>query len=243
MAKSDTWMAFYVGDYLSDTLHLAREHHGSYLLLILAAFKNEGWLPGDDASLALIAKCTVKQWKAERHIYARFFAVGNDRWTHNRVTRELEKSTEITAKRQRAGLASAAKRQQAVNTCSTHVDNVFEQTGIPSQSPSQEQTKAKALGAKAPARDVLYAEGLPWLIRKTGKSRDACARMIGQWLRDEHDNAEVVLAAVQLAEETDAADPFPFVKARLPSHTTKPRETWNQRRIREGMEAIRDDRH
>lgn len=234
MAKSDTWMAFYVGDYLSDTLHLAREHHGSYLLLILAAFKNEGWLPGDDASLALIAKCTVKQWKAERHIYARFFAVGDDRWTHNRVTRELEKSTEITAKRQRAGLASAAKRQQTGNTCSTHVANVFEQTGRPSQSPSQEQTKAKALGAEAPARDVIFAECLPWMIRRTGKSRADAAKIIGKWCADHGDLA--VLTAMRSAEDENPVDPVSWIVARFKPREV--RETWDQRRIREAREAL-----
>ena len=55
-----------VGDYVANTLHLAREHHGSYLLLILAAFKNDGWVPNDDGLLAQIAKCTASQWRKER---------------------------------------------------------------------------------------------------------------------------------------------------------------------------------
>jgi len=37
-----TWLPFYVGDYLSDTLGLTVEEHGAYFLLILAYWKNRG---------------------------------------------------------------------------------------------------------------------------------------------------------------------------------------------------------
>lgn len=92
-------------------------------------------------------------------------------------------------------------------------------------------------GGKVPPRDVIFAEGLPWLMRKSAKSRDACAKMIGHWLKETGDNDQAVLDAMQAAERENPADPFPWIAARL-----KPKEapeTWNQRRIREGMEAIR----
>ena len=133
-AAPDTWMAFYVGDYVANTLHLAREHHGSYLLLILAAFKNGGWLPDDDMRLAATAKVTLRQWKAEREIYAGFFQVDAGRWTHRRVTRELSRAQELTRKRQRAGRISAANRRQNANTCSAHAGDAVEQTAGPSPS-------------------------------------------------------------------------------------------------------------
>jgi uncharacterized protein YdaU (DUF1376 family) len=106
----DEWMAFYIGAYLADTMHLARQHHGSYLLLIMAAFKNAGWLPSDDGFLSTIAKCTPKEWKAERALYARFFIVTDERWTHAKVTKEWEKAQSLTRQRSEAGTASAAKR-------------------------------------------------------------------------------------------------------------------------------------
>lgn len=110
--KADTWMALYVGAYLADTMHLARQHHGSYLLLIMAAFKNAGWLPNDDDMLAQVAKCTPKEWKAERALYAAFFQVTDERWTHKRVTAEWEKALALTDERSKAGASGAAKRWQ-----------------------------------------------------------------------------------------------------------------------------------
>lgn len=120
MAKSsDTWMAFYPGAYLANTLHLNRCQHGSYILLILAAFKNGGWLPNDDGFLATIARCSAKEWTAERATYAAFFDVTDERWTHDRVSEELNKAERLTAQRSIAGTASATARQRNRNDRST----------------------------------------------------------------------------------------------------------------------------
>ena len=108
--KADVWMALYIGVYLADTMHLGRQHHGSYLLLIMAAFKNAGWLPADDGLLMQIAKCTPKEWKAEKAIYAAFFEVSDERWTHKRVTIEWEKAQALTAERSASGSKGAANR-------------------------------------------------------------------------------------------------------------------------------------
>jgi hypothetical protein len=38
MTASGIWMAFYVGDYVKNTLKLTTRQHGAYLLLILACW-------------------------------------------------------------------------------------------------------------------------------------------------------------------------------------------------------------
>lgn len=149
--KSDTWMAFYVGDYLANTLHLAREHHGSYLLLLLAAFKNAGWLPNDDGLLSQIAKATIRQWKSERPMYARFFEVTSERWTHKRVTVELAKAARLTEQRRLAGIESAARRQRERNERSTSVALSLQQKAIPSE-PQEERLEETPSGF--PLKDI-----------------------------------------------------------------------------------------
>lgn len=135
--KADTWMALYVGAYLADTMHLARQHHGSYLLLIMAAFKNGGWLPADDVALATIAKCTAKEWRSERGLYADFFYLTSERWTHKRVSEEAEKAARITEQRRQAGIESAAKRererQQIANETAATVERPLGPLPLPSQ--------------------------------------------------------------------------------------------------------------
>ena len=134
--KGEAWMAFYIADYLADTMHLGREHHGSYLLLIFAAYRNEGWLPNDDSVLAQIAKCTAKQWKSERTMFAAFFRVSEDRWTHKRVSVEYDKAQKNVRQRSEAGTASAAKRERERNGRSTDVATEPQRNARPSPSPS-----------------------------------------------------------------------------------------------------------
>src|SRR5687767_14232766 len=43
--KVDIYFKFFTGDYLRGTLHLTRELHGSYLLLMIAYWDNGGPLP------------------------------------------------------------------------------------------------------------------------------------------------------------------------------------------------------
>lgn len=158
MAKTwDVWMAFYIGAYLSDTMHLAREHHGSYLLLIMAAFKNAGWLPNDDGLLMQIAKCTAKEWKAERGIYAALFQVTDERWTHKRVTIEWDKAQRLTDQRRAAGTASATSRKRSFNARSTLVEAESQRNDRHSEEPlkgshNQESPTASARESAGGAR-------------------------------------------------------------------------------------------
>lgn len=94
-------------------------------------------------------------------------------------------------------------------------------------------SEANASGAKAPARDVIFSECLPWLMGKLGKDRTPCAKLIGRWLSDTKDDEAAVLSAMRRAEEIDVADPVAFI-----SKCLKPEDRWAQkdREIREAIE-------
>ncbi len=110
MAKPDTWMPLYIGDYLADTQHLGAEHHGAYLLLIMAAWMRGGRLPDDDAQLARMARCDSKAWKRVRPIVAAFFCVDAGEWTHKRISAELERAIENSAKAEAKARKAATAR-------------------------------------------------------------------------------------------------------------------------------------
>lgn len=177
---ADTWMAFYPGAYLSNTLHLTRYQHGSYLMLILAAFKAGGVLPNNDATLAAIARCSAKEWQAERDIYAAFFDVTDETWTHYRVSRELEKAERLTNQRRIAGTASATARQRKGNDRSTVDTPSLQRERRPSEphpdNPSHGETNAVAPRAAGdpdgPPRAGAPSEPLPdsakWAERLAG---------------------------------------------------------------------------
>ena len=86
------WMPFFVGDYLSDTMHLTTEQHGAYLLLIMAYWVKSKAVPNNDKKLASICKMSEKKWAETRAIISEFFDTDSDPelWVHHRIEKEIE---------------------------------------------------------------------------------------------------------------------------------------------------------
>lgn len=111
--KSDIWMPLYVADYLADTMHLSTEQHGAYFLLLLAAWKNGGSVPNDTLKLRSITRMDAKKWQESSQTLGEFFFVTPNLWTHNRVTKELNKAKTNSEERSKSGKKGAAKRWQS----------------------------------------------------------------------------------------------------------------------------------
>ena len=110
MTKTDAWMPLWIGAYLADTLHLARDEHGGYLLLIMAYWRTRSPLPDDNKHLAAIVKATPKEWKSLRPILAGFFQIENGVWRHKRIDQELEDAGQKKAKATSKAQAAAQAR-------------------------------------------------------------------------------------------------------------------------------------
>ena len=130
MSRPDSWMPLYIGDYLADTAHLTAMEHGAYLLLLMAYWRAGGPLDNNDAKLARIARCSVKEWVEVKPAVLAFFKVG-EQLVHGRVERELARATEQhQAKAERARVAAAkrwAKQEHAASNaqaCSKHAPSM-----------------------------------------------------------------------------------------------------------------------
>ena len=117
--KTDTWMPLYIGDYLRDTMFLRREHHGSYLLLIMAYWTNGGPLPSDDETLMEIAKCKIEDWAITKALLSRFFIVTDSAWRHERIDEELSRAAHLAQSLSERGKSGAEARWQKPNRNAT----------------------------------------------------------------------------------------------------------------------------
>lgn len=111
------FMQLYVSDFIGDTLHLSTEQIGAYMLLLMAMWNAGGRLPSDDAKLARVTRLSVKKWKGIADDLMPFFNVDGDTISHNRLTKELQKSESKSQSRAAAGAeggrAKALKDKQA----------------------------------------------------------------------------------------------------------------------------------
>lgn len=140
---TDTWMPFYVGDYLSATTRLTTEQHGAYVLLLLDYWKN-GPPPNDDAVLAQIVRMSLPAWRKAKASLIGFFEAKDGQLFHKRVEKERQRAEAITDERRKAGKIGATRRWQAARqTDGKRIANAIDlplanaqQNDAPSPSPS-----------------------------------------------------------------------------------------------------------
>ena len=118
MADVDAWMPLWIGDYLADTGDLSTEEHGAYLLLLMAAWRAGGKLPGDPDRLARHAKVHPRRWPPIWNAIGRFFDISGDSVIQGRLVLELEaavkrKETARSRGRKGAEAKTRARLEQA----------------------------------------------------------------------------------------------------------------------------------
>lgn len=96
-------MQLYVADYLGDTRHLTTEQHGAYLLLLMAMWRANGTLPDEETRLARMVGLSVVKWRKIAADVMAFFVRADGLISQRRLTLELQKAVEKSAKRSEAG--------------------------------------------------------------------------------------------------------------------------------------------
>ena len=178
--KADTWMPWYVADYLADTAHLSTEQHGAYCLMLMAAWKRGGSLPNDDSQLAAVSRLSATRWKAHRAVLLEFFRDDGAKFVHGRVTLERLRAQEISDKKSAAGSKGGQAKQQNRNSEGGKPDSKGVAKGVadakqtPTPLPSPLHLPSGELkGADAPLSPTASATGDGGQLSLTGDEEPA----------------------------------------------------------------------
>jgi uncharacterized protein YdaU (DUF1376 family) len=159
------FMQLYVADYIGDTLHLTTEQHGAYLLLLMAMWRAGGSLPNDEQKLARIVGLSPARWRRVNDDVLAFFDVSEGEISQKRLTAEIEKAKEKSAKRAEAGAKGGAAKSLKNNKPAVAIANVLpKHSSEPEPEPEREDKKkdaAKAALVRTEAEFAAWYEGYP----------------------------------------------------------------------------------
>lgn len=218
--------------YLADCAHLSDAEHGRYLLLLMALWRAPNQrLPNDNEWLARRFNRTVEAFREGfTSIIEEFCQVDGNWITQKRLTKEFRRARKSV--KQRSDAAKARWRKQKEG-CERTTDTDSVRTALtPTLRPTSTPTDSvpNGTGGKPPKQEI-FDVGLPWLVRRSGLPDKQCRAIVGKWLAEFGDDA--VLAALTQAHDENPVDPVPWIVAKF-----KPRETHEQRRLREIREVL-----
>jgi uncharacterized protein YdaU (DUF1376 family) len=142
------YMKLYPGDFLADTLDLNRADLGSYMLLLMAMWRQGGELPFEPKSLARI--CRVRRdWPKTWERLKRFFIVSEDGKTisQKRLTSELE------AARKKQDKYAETRAQRAQNEHPDAQQNVHSKSRKPLNDNDPTSQRARASPVPSPVQN------------------------------------------------------------------------------------------
>jgi uncharacterized protein YdaU (DUF1376 family) len=186
MSRVDAWMPLYIGDYLSDTMHLTCEQSGAYLHLIMHYWR-AGALPDNDTLLAQVTKLSAKAWKSHRAIIESFFTVEGGQWKHKRIETERSRA-QATAERyhERAKKAAEARHKDASSNATSNGQACSKHRNSQSQSHSSiELNESTNVDSSAEADPPLTQDEIleAWQVRMVPQGFPPVRKMTSQRTR------------------------------------------------------------
>jgi uncharacterized protein YdaU (DUF1376 family) len=116
MTTRHPYMPLYVLDYDADTKHLTAEEDGVYGRLLRAMWHAGGRLPGDEKTLANIARLPRWRWRKLAPTIIAFFTQVDGDLEHKRINKELKRIAAVSEARSKAAKAKRSKNPVASRT-------------------------------------------------------------------------------------------------------------------------------
>ncbi len=145
-----TWMPFYTGDYVKNTMHLSTEEHGAYLLLIIH-YWTHGKIPRNMDLLKNITKINPKKLTN----IIKFFRIEEGYYIHDRIEHELKQALENKEKQRKRTEAATEAAAIARRNRNVSVTDSVTSTTSPSSSPSPSSKQDNII-----RKDGLFKEDL-----------------------------------------------------------------------------------
>lgn len=206
---STPFMPLWVGDFLLKTSDLDARETGAYLLLLMAMWTRDGYLPADQKKLQRVAKCG-REWPAVWAAIGHYFTEVDGRLTQGRLQEELAKVRAKVEVNQHNGRLGG--RAKALKTKDAPVANA-------SVSPEQlepytetKDTEAKASDASVDFAKDVWERGIAFLGRHGTPDRPARA-IIGKWRKAYQDTD--IYEAFMACSKQGVINPIPWITARL----------------------------
>jgi len=108
-----TWYPHFMADYESDTQHLSLIEHGAYRLLLDYYYKHKKPLPANASILHRVCRAFADDEQAAiQNVLDQFFVLKKDGWHQKRADAEIDKASEISAKRAAAAKVKHSKQKE-----------------------------------------------------------------------------------------------------------------------------------
>lgn len=111
MSKAPS-MPIFIDAYLADTSHLETVEHGAYLLLLMAMWRRNGWVPDDDKDNARIVGLSKAKWVNMKKRLSPFLTFENGEITQLRLLSEWINVQNYLENQSKKGKISAQKRRE-----------------------------------------------------------------------------------------------------------------------------------
>jgi uncharacterized protein YdaU (DUF1376 family) len=243
-AKADTWMPLYIADYLRKTMHLTRDQHGGYMLLLMACWDRGGRLPNDPGQLAGIARATPAEWRKLSPVLLPFFEIDGADLIQGRVIEEHEKASRLSEARRAAGSQGGRPKKQGGTETVSKPDSEQKPIGFQNRSQTETHTRvalpspstappehsvSNETGAKPPGephdsladlRALPIAKGawdlsLKVLMGRGGYSEGRARPIVGKWVKDLAEDHDQLWRIAEAAWTAGTLDPVSYVAAAI----------------------------